>query len=116
MNCPKCNSSTISKIEGSTLIIKCTECEWSVATSYVDPIYEDETVYIVRVGQVLNPNKEQLKAVSSVAGVNFIAAKKTLETPGATLIEGLAPEIKESVAKLSESNVAITIEPEYPYL
>ena len=116
MSCPVCNSATISKVEGSTLVIECTQCEWSVATSYIDPIYEDETIYTVLADQVLSPSKEQLKAVSSVIGDNFIAAKKLLKTSGATLTKGLASEIKESVEKLLDSGVAISIDPEYPYL
>ena len=44
--CEKCNSDLITKIEGSTLTISCTNCDWDLATTYWDPIYTDETIYI----------------------------------------------------------------------
>ncbi len=115
MNCPECNAATISRIEGSSLVIECPDCGWSVVTSYIDPMYEDQTVYSVRVGINETPGKEALKAVSHIAGGNFISAKHILETPGSELIEGKAPVVKSCLEELAGAGVNFVVTPEFPF-
>lgn len=115
MICPECGSDTISRIEGSSLVIECPKCGWSVATSHIDPIFEDETVYTVTVANGNVPDKAALKAVSSVIGENYIAAKRALESPGTVLLRGRAPEVRECVDRLTDSNVAFEVSPRFPY-
>lgn len=113
MNCPECNASTISKIEGSSLVIECSKCGWSIATSRIDPIYEDETIYLVHVGLNKTPSKEALKAVARITGGNFVSAKRLLETPGSKLIEGKAPVIKKCLEDLTAAGVSFDVNPEF---
>lgn len=115
MNCPECNAPTISKIEGSSLVIECPECGWSIATSHIDPIYEDETIYLVRVGLNKTSSKEALKAVACITGGNFISAKSLLETPGSKLIEGKAPVVKKCLEDLTAAGVGFEVCPEFPF-
>lgn len=115
MNCPECNNATISKVEGSSLVIECQECGWSIATSHIDPIYEDETIYSISTGPNSTTSKEALKAVSRIVGGNFISAKRLLETPGSPLIEGKAPVIKECLEALACAGVDFDVKPAFPF-
>ncbi len=115
MNCPKCNAFTVSKIVGSSLVIECSECDWSIATSYIDPMYEDDTIYSIRIGLNKAPDKEALKAVSHITGGNFISAKNLLETPGSKLIEEKAPVIRSCLEELTAAGVIFDVSPEFPF-
>jgi hypothetical protein len=116
MICPECKSDTKSTVEGSTLIISCEKCGWSIATTYIDPIYEDEKSYMLLMGQDAPISKEALKVVSTLVEVNFIQAKELLKSPGAKVLEGKAPEIKKAIEKLSSAGVPFRVHPDFPYI
>ena len=115
MICPVCKSPTVSSIEGSSLVIECPECGWSIATTYTDPVYEDEAVYTITMGEGNAPTKELLKVVSSIAGVNYIAAKRIIETPGAFLAQGSAVDVRDAIKKLSDFGASFGVDPDFPY-
>jgi hypothetical protein len=113
--CPECRGETRSIVEGSTLVISCEKCNWSIATSYLDPVYEDEADYTLRMGFDAPTTKEALKVVSLLVGKNFIQAKRILNSPGYELFKGKAPEIKEAIEKLSFADVPYEVTPDFPY-
>lgn len=115
MTCPECGSDTISKIEGSTLLIKCSCCDWAVATTYIDPINADTTMYTISLCSGNSPTKELLKTVSSITGLNYIAAKKLIMNPGSSLFQGKAPETKKIADALTEAGGHYKIKPDFKY-
>ncbi len=76
MTCPECGAETASRIEGSTLVIECAGCGWSVATTHLDPIYEDAGTYTVRLSGGGPESREALAAVARVFGTNFLGARR----------------------------------------
>lgn len=116
MICPECKSATVSKIEGDTLLIECPECGWLIVSSCIDPIYEDTTEYEILIGANNQTTKDLLKVVTSIAGSNFISAKKIIESPGTILIKGQAPQIKEAAINLLKAKMNFDIVPNFPYL
>lgn len=115
MICPECKSPTVSSIEGSSLVIECPECGWSIATTYTDPIYEDKAIYTVTMGEGNAPTRELLKVVSSIAGANYIAAKRIIETPGSILSQGSAVDVRDAIKKLSDTGASFDVDPAFPY-
>lgn len=115
MICPECGGKAVSRVEGSSLVIECQECDWSIATSYIDPIYEDESIYAVFLREGNAVTKELLKIVSIATGGNFIAAKKAIGNPDGPISQGKAPEVKEVIASLSDAGALFEVVPPYPY-
>jgi hypothetical protein len=115
MQCPKCKSELRFSIKDSTQIAECTNCGWSVATTYVEPIWEDATIYEISISEGNLPTKTALMAISKVVGVNFLSAKSIAEHGEKGFFKGLAPEIRDKKAVLDDSGVAYSIQPDFPY-
>lgn len=113
--CEKCNSDLITKIEGSTLTISCTNCDWSIASTYYHPMYKDNTLYKVILEKGNLSSKENIKAISKVMNCNFLQAKKVIESDNPIIAEDRAPEIITQLRKLSNSNIKYSIKPNFPY-
>ena len=115
MTCPKCNAELTSEIKGSTLLLTCGKCGWSVATSYIEPIFLDETTYRLVLDTGNSVSKPALAAVSAATGGNYLSAKKLVESAPVTLAKALAPEAMRLARILAEGDVAYSIEPDFPY-
>ena len=48
MSCPECGGMLASETRGPSRITTCAESGWSIATSHIDPIFEDENEYVIR--------------------------------------------------------------------
>lgn len=115
-NCPKCtNGKLVASIDGSSMITTCDSCGWSVATSYIEPIFLDENIYGLFLEDSAGIDGKALAAVSKVAGCNYIEAKKLLDNSGKRIIEGNAVEIRAAAAELKRANVPFEIIPEFPH-
>ncbi len=113
--CPKCGKKLITRIEGSTQIIECSSCDYSIVTSYVDPIYEDEQEYTIVIDKYPSPNKKGYSSLAKITGTNVLGAKKLIENAPTVLFAGKAPEIKSIIEKLKELDIDYHIEPSYKY-
>ena len=113
--CPNCNSDLITKIEGSTLTISCTNCDWGLASTYKHPIYTDETIYKVILEKGNLSSIENIKTIAHIMNCNFLQAKKIIESDSPIIVEDQAPEIIIQVRKLNNSNVKYSITPNFPY-
>ena len=115
MTCPKCNAELTSEVKGSTLLLTCGECGWSVATSYIEPIFLDETTYRLALDAGNPASKPVLAAVSAAAGGNYLSAKKLVESAPVVLSEDLAPEVMRIARILADGSVSYSIAPDFPY-
>lgn len=115
--CPECgNDEAICIVEGSSLVFKCLCCGWSVATSWTDPINEDETTYVIKLLPRNSATKPVLSAIAKVMETNFLGAKKALDSEvGLNLFEGGAVEIRARAEALRSAGVYFEIIPEYPW-
>ena len=115
MTCPKCNGELASEVRGSTLLLTCGKCGWSVATSSVEPVFLDETTYRLVLDAGNPASRPVLAAVSSVAGGNCLSAKRLVESAPVTLAEDLAPETMRLARILADGGVDYSVMPEFPY-
>lgn len=113
--CPECGGELDSQIDGSCLTISCLSCDWSVATTYTEPIYEDQTVYAISILPGNPVSKPVLLAIGKLVEVNFLGAKPIAEQGCERVYEDTAPEVREKKLLLDEAGVAYRIEPEFPY-
>ena len=67
--CPNCGNKLISEIKGSSLIIRCTKCYYSVATTNIDPIYEDDSEYEIFLEEGNEITKENYFLIQSLTNM-----------------------------------------------
>ena len=115
MSCPECGGKLKSVIEGSSVTTYCAACDWSVTTSYIDPMFEDETEYTLHLVQGNTVCRETISSVSKAWNCNYLVAKSLIEDPSGGDIKGDAMMISKVVSILKNGNVAYIIQPEWPY-
>lgn len=114
MKCEKCGASMVEYREGHSVGFTCMNCGWGVATSYFETHELDLTVYSI----IVQGNKATpvaIKAIASIANVNFLQAKKLIEMPEAIVFEGNASSILKKKAILGNAGIAYRITPEFHY-
>lgn len=114
--CDKCGKEMFYFREYSSQGWNCPNCGWGIATTYIAPIYEDDTLYTITINSHVEPTKAQLSVVSKIMMENYLAAKKLLINGGTLIGNKYAPEIKEIVLRLKEANVDFIVTPNYKYL
>ncbi len=113
--CPECGADLVSIVENGSNLIKCSKCEWAVASTYNGPEYSDNTIYHVYIVQDDDNDVKKIKSVAKICGVNFIQAKAILQAEKTLVAEGLAYKVRDKIKQIRESNVKYMIEPEYRY-
>lgn len=113
--CPNCGNKLISEIKGSSLIIRCTKCYYSVATTHIDPIYEDDNEYEVFLEKGNEITKENYFLIQSLTNMSMLEIKHLFEATPYLLFKGLAPEVKELKEKLDKCGISYSIVPEFKY-
>jgi len=114
MKCEKCGSEMNYFREKMSCGWLCPNCGFGVATTYIDPITEDETTYTISLQPVDAPSVNAIKTVAHLCGCNFIAARNFL-TSGEAILEDNAASIRNAATVLLENHVAYTISPDFPY-
>ena len=113
--CEMCGTEMIPFNEGLSCGMTCPKCSWGWVTTRFDPIHADTTDYRI-ILQPGNPvRRETIRAVSDIANVNYIQAKKMIETAPVTVFEGEACDIVTAVAELKAQNLIHVIHPDFPY-
>lgn len=116
--CEKCGAVMVpivpEKLVGSTGM-ECPECGWGWATTYIEPKYEDETVYKIVLDRGSETTKENIKAIAKVMNCNYLRAKEVINDADCVLAEGKATEIEKHIQQLLRSSINYHIEPEWTY-
>lgn len=114
--CPICGNTIIEEVEGSSLIIKCTKCDYSVATSNISLIYEDETIYTVTIEK---GNGVKMDVITKLKSITGLSTSKMLNIIKAgcpyDLYAGKAVEVKELKSKLESANIKFSIKPNFQW-
>ncbi len=113
--CPICNHELIPMKEGSSIGVRCSNCEYSIVTSYIDPIYEDENTYTLMLEAGNICDKTCMKIISRITGENFIQAKKLISSAPVVIAEGKAMDILTLKKELDENSIKYSISPKFPY-
>ena len=113
--CEKCGAEMIPIDSSKPIGMKCPECGWGWVTTYIEPKFEDETVYSIFLEQGNEPDVKTVKTVAKVAGCNFIQSKTIIAKAPQKLAEGQAADIEKFVASLDEASIKYYIVPNWPY-
>ena len=93
----------------------CPNCGWGWATSFIDPILDDPTEYVITLLDGNTTIKETLKTVAKLANCNLIQAKRLIENAPAEIMRSKAPEIKEAMRVLEADALHFSVAPSFPY-
>lgn len=115
ITCPECGAAATENISGSSAVISCTKCDWSIARSWTEPINEDETEYELSLTEGNECTKEKLSAVSKVAGCGFVAARELIGNPCKPILKCLAVEMKKGIEILDSAGIGFSVNPDFPY-
>ena len=96
----------------------CPSCGWGVVATYMPPIWSDPTPYkIVLTGADFN-DKDHIRGIAKVAGVNFLQARRIIQSLQKTepvIFEEQARIVSDMRQRLDQLSIHYRIEPEYPY-
>ena len=112
--CEKCGAEMNSYQKEGSCGMLCPSCGWGWATSYTNPIDEDETEYVLTVSPIQDPSLDAVKCIAQIMDCNFINAKSTLKHTYFSKTEK-ASEIKNIAKALLKAGIKFTISPEFPY-
>ena len=101
--------------ESKPIGMNCPNCGWGWATTYIDPILEDDKEYSLIILEGNKTEKNVLKAIAKIAECNFIKAKEIIADAPFVIKKGRASEIKNDKAMLEENEIAYSIGPEFIY-
>lgn len=115
-NCQKCGQKAVRRIAGSCQGYFCESCnEWLFVTTYIEPIKADIKDYKIILQKGDFSNKEQIKLISTVSGINFLQARELLKNEGVKIFEGQAVEVREFSQQLKRLKIEHEIVPDFPY-
>lgn len=115
MLCDKCKTNMIHVCENSVQGWSCPECGWGTLTTYIDKIHQDMTEYSIYTKSVADIDKEKIKVISKIAGVNYIVAKHMLEEEGVCVLKAKAIDIKAAICELQNAKISFEVIPEFNY-
>lgn len=101
--------------EGSAQGLMCTDCGWSVVTTHISGIKVDETKYEVGCSGDYQ-SEVHIRAVSEVAGYNFLMSRKTLQKGPSLVFAGQAVEVLRVRNILVSAGLDCTIEPDFNWV
>jgi hypothetical protein len=114
--CPTCGCCTEVRREGSSQGLFCTECDWSVVTTYIPAVLCDTVSYEVRVTSGDFKNVQHLKSVAQLAGVNLLEARKLLQGQANFVVyAGQAHKVTAARDMLRVAGLAFDIRPPFPW-
>jgi len=113
--CEECGADTEFRVEGSTEGFFCTQCDWALVTTRIPAIAQDVTKYKMYLLSADPHNKEQVKALSEVANINFLQARKMAQEKRPLIIQDEALAIDKARKLFEELSIQYEIEPDFPY-
>jgi DNA-directed RNA polymerase subunit RPC12/RpoP len=113
--CPECGACTEVIKEGRTVGTQCTNCNWSVVTTYIPPIEQDAVIYTVRIASGNPHNQQQIKLIAQLADCNFLQARKLMQEKETAVFQGRASQILAVKQSLMNANFSVSIEPYFKW-
>lgn len=112
--CPNCGAQLVRKQEESSVVISCVKCDYSVVTTSISLIYEDDNVYSIILEEGNIVNKDTISLLMNITGLNMLEVSKIIkDSCPYELMKGKAVDIKEIAAKLKEKGIVYKITPEF---
>lgn len=115
MLCEKCKTNMIHVCKNSVQGWLCPVCGWGTLTTYIDEIYQDMTEYSIYTKSITNVDKDKIKVIAHISGVNYIVAKQILEKEGVCILKAKAIDIKKAICELENANIPFEVIPVFNY-
>lgn len=115
MLCEKCKTDMLHVCENSVQGWSCPTCGWGILTTHIDKIYQDITEYSIHIKKTTDIDKNKIKLISKITGVNYREAKEILDEGDICILKSKAPKVKEVRDKLIEADILFEIEPAFNY-
>ncbi len=113
--CEKCGTMMQPFLEESTQGMHCPKCGWSVVTTYISEIELDTTEYEVHIDRGDQYNKNQIKVISKITGLNFLGSKKLLQDTKPLIFKGTAVDVIKVRKLLISAGLICLISPVFPW-
>ena len=113
--CEKCGAEMLPIESNNPVGLKCPNCVWGWATTFIDPIYNDQTNYSVFLLEGNEQTKEKIKVVSKITNLNMLQAIKIFESTPYEIFSGKAVNVKAAIELLRTQSLNFKVEPEFPY-
>ena len=115
MVCEKCKTNMVYICKNSVQGWSCPACGWNIITTYIDKLYQDNTEYSIFIKKINNIDKDKIKLISQIAGVNYIVAKQIIIRGDACILKAKAVDIKVAISKLEIAGIPFEVKPEFNY-
>ena len=116
MICEKCKSKMVYACEDSVEGWLCHNCGFEILTSHIDNMAQDMKEYSVYIMHTDNIDKDKIKLVSQIAGVNFIDARRMLLSSNSCILKAKAIEVKRVANQLRKAGIPFKVIPQFNYL
>jgi hypothetical protein len=113
--CPNCGALAESVIEGRSSGMRCTQCDWSVFTTFALPIEKDQIEYEIVLSRLSAFNEEHVKTIANLMNINFLQARKKFTEEAPRVFKGKAKEVVVIKEKLDSIGLVYTIQPEFKW-
>ena len=113
--CPNCNSKLNIIEEGHSVLIQCTNCDYSVVGDVPYEWEEDETTYSIYFIKNNNPLFDTMKFISKKLQIGIVKTKEIISKDDAFYIKGQAWQLKDIIKELNDNNIDYKITPKFKY-
>jgi hypothetical protein len=112
--CEKCGNKTEIFRKGRTQGLRCTKCDWSVATTYTQPILADQIIYTLKIETGNYQNPDHIKAIANAIGGNFLKARIVLKSLPSIIYTGNAQHVIKLQESLLAAGLGFSVDPKFP--
>jgi hypothetical protein len=113
--CPECGAPVASVVDGMSLVLRCTACEWSVATTNRNHPAWDETPYSVFVSAPALERTKLIAVLAAELGLSVADARSLIDEGRPIAINVNAPEVYRLDRKLRPRGVVLSTKPSFPW-
>ena len=116
MLCKKCHTEMTVMQEDNVNGMICPKCGWNIVTTKIDDIMLDTQLYQLFVLKNEHINRNQIRILSKISGMNYICIKQNIVTRNKTLlISDRAFKIKAIKEMLEKEEIQFEVVPEFKY-
>lgn len=115
MKCQKCNEHMVNFQHDAVQGCVCPKCGWNIVTTRISEINMDGTEYSIHIRATVDINKEKIKLIARIAGVNYVCARQILIKDSVCILKAKAPEVKQARDELEKLNIKYEIIPVFKY-
>ncbi len=111
--CPQCGSPIVTRTEGGSLVIQCTQCPFEALTTDPRTPMSDQTVYSVRISALKNPPPRDAASLAVALGISAATARELLQRGGPIAMDVPAVEVQRLHTLISPLGFSLEIEPHF---